>query len=92
VPVRRVGLARGCIGHTVVGMARLCEACGAANAKGRSPYCLYCGMQPRVRADAPIDADGLAKKPASRWHMARQSLWLIGPAVAALLFAHPWTG
>jgi hypothetical protein len=49
-------------------------------------------MQPRVRADAPIDADGLAKKPASRWHMARQSLWLIGPAVAALLFAHPWTG
>jgi hypothetical protein len=72
-------------------MAKLCEACGAANAVGKSPYCRYCAMQPRIRVEPPVDADGFAKKPVTRLHMALQSLWLIGPALAALLFAHSWS-
>jgi hypothetical protein len=44
-----------------------------------------------MRVEPPVDVDGSAKKAVTRLHMALQSLWLIAPAVAALLFAHSWS-
>jgi hypothetical protein len=68
-------------------MAKLCEACGTANARGRSSLCRYCAVQLRAPIEAPVEAAGIDDGPDARWSNAFKVLRVIVPLIAVLLAA-----